>query len=247
MALADSQTGGRPASPGGTSGEEVLQNTWAIVPAHNEAAMIAEVVTSLQREIAHVVVVNDASMDATSQHAREAGAIVVSHAINRGQGAALQTGIDFCLRQGADYLVTFDADGQHSAADIPGLLEPLHRGDCDVTLGSRFLGTADGMPRRRRLLLSAAVIFTRLTSHLRVTDTHNGLRAFTRQAASTIRLTLDRMAHASELLDQIGNSGLTYQEVPVSVRYTRYSRGKGQGSAGAFRILLDHLMGRLLG
>jgi glycosyltransferase involved in cell wall biosynthesis len=209
--------------------------------------MIGTVVQSLMAAVANVVVVDDGSLDQTASRAREADAAVVSHALNRGQGAALQTGIDFCLRQGADYLVTFDADGQHTVSDIPSLLEPLRDGACDVTLGSRFLGTVDSIPVRRRLLLSAAVIWTRLTSRLRVTDTHNGLRAFTRLAASKIHLRLDRMAHASELLDQISSSGLRYQEVPVSIRYTTYSRAKGQGAAAAFRILLDHLVGRLLG
>ncbi len=223
------------------------EGTYVVVPAYNESAVIGAVVGALVPLAASVVVVDDGSRDDTAERARDAGGVVIRHVVNRGQGAALQTGIDYCLRRGADYVVTFDADGQHSAADLPSLLRPLQAGACDVVLGSRFLGTNDSVPAGRRLLLSAAVIWTRLTSGLRVTDTHNGLRAFTRRAASKIDLRLDRMAHASELLDQIARSRLRYQEVPVAIRYTAYARRKGQGPGAAFRILLDYLVGRLLG
>ena len=166
--------------------------------------------------------------------------------MNRGQGAALQTGLDYSLRAGARYVVTFDADGQHSGADVPALLAPILAGRCDVVLGSRFLGDPGSIPFVRRQLLRAAVLFTRLTTGLAISDTHNGLRALSRRAASRIHLTLDRMAHASELLDQVRAAGLRYAEVPVHVCYTRYSRAKGQGHLGAVKILADYLLNRLL-
>jgi glycosyltransferase involved in cell wall biosynthesis len=218
-----------------------------VVPAFNEARVIGEVVRELRASGWRVVVVDDGSGDATGEVAASAGARVLRHMVNRGQGAALQTGLAFALRRNARYVVTFDSDGQHSVDDIPSLLRPLLEGRVDVVLGSRFLGSAERLPVRRALLLRGAVLFTRLVSGLRVTDAHNGLRAFSAAAAERIHITLDRMAHASELLDQIGASGLPYVEVPVHLRYTAYSRGKGQRSTAAVSILVDYLLRRLLG
>jgi len=142
--------------------------------------------------------------------------------------------------------VTFDADGQHRAADIAVLIDALARQGADFALGSRFLGTGRNLiPPSRRFLLRAATWFTRLTSRLEVTDVHNGLRAMTRRGARAIKLRQNRMAHASELLDQIAVSGLSYVELPVSVEYSRYSLAKGQKSSDALRILLDLFVGRL--
>lgn len=216
------------------------------MPAYNESRTIREVVSELVPDYPSIVVVDDGSSDNTADEARGAGAVVLRHVVNRGQGAALQTGIGFALIRGARYVVTFDGDGQHLPSDIAVLLEPLRAGRADVTLGSRFRGSAEEMPRTRRWLLGAAVIFTRLVSGARVTDTHNGLRAFTRSAASKLEIRLDRMAHASEIIDQIVRGGLRYEEVPVHVRYTEYSRAKGQSSLGAARVLIDYLWGKWL-
>jgi glycosyltransferase involved in cell wall biosynthesis len=194
-----------------------------------------------------VVIVDDGSDDATASVARDAGAVVLRHLVNRGQGAALQTAIRYALNGGAHYLVTFDADGQHSADEIALLLAPIERGEAEFVLGSRFLGSAVNMSRRKRLLLRAAVLFTRRVSRVHLTDTHNGLRAFSRLAASRVRITEDRMAHASELIDQIVASGLPYREVPVTIHYTDYSRAKGQRPTAALRVLFDYLVRRILG
>jgi glycosyltransferase involved in cell wall biosynthesis len=212
---------------------------WLVVPAFNEAAVIGRVVADLLWHGYRTVVVDDGSSDDTGRNAGAAGAIVVTHPINLGQGAALQTGIAFALRQGAETIVTFDADGQHRAADVALLLEALATADADFALGSRFLGGAVAMPLSRRLLLMAATWFTRLTTGLKVSDTHNGLRAMTRRGASRIKLRQNRMAHASELLDEIARSGLRYVEVPVTIEYSRYSLAKGQKLADSLRILVD--------
>ena len=212
---------------------------WLIIPAYNEAAVIGRVVTDVVRRGYNVAVIDDGSTDETGCRAGAAGAIVVTHPINLGQGAALQTGIKFALRQGADTIVTFDADGQHRPADIDSLIDALTTNNADFALGSRFLGGAVAMPQSRRLLLMAATWFTRLTTGLNVSDTHNGLRAMTRRGASRIKLRQNRMAHASELLDEIARSGLRYVEVPVTIEYSRYSLAKGQRLADSLRILVD--------
>jgi polyprenyl-phospho-N-acetylgalactosaminyl synthase len=212
---------------------------WVICAAYNEAASIARVVTDLKRNGYQIVVVDDGSADGTRHVAAAAGAVVVTHPINLGQGAALQTGIAYALAQDADLLVTFDADGQHRVSDIPRLIEALARERADFALGSRFLGQTYNLPALRRAVLQAATLFTRVTTGLRLTDTHNGLRAMTRRGAATIRLRQNRMAHASEILAEIARSGQRYVEVPVTIEYTAYSLAKGQRIGDSVMILLD--------
>ena len=223
-----------------------VRGTWVVIAAYNEGEAIGGVVSDLVDDYPNVVVVDDGSGDDTADAAAGAGAVVLRHVINRGQGAALQTGITYALTRGAAYIVTFDADGQHQKSDLPALIGPLARGEVDICLGSRFLEHAGSVPLARRLLLSLAVLFTRLTSGVRLTDAHNGLRAFSRRAAARIDIRLDRMAHASELIDQIRQSGLPYREIPVHIRYTDYSLAKGQRGSAAFRVALDYLIGRVM-
>jgi glycosyltransferase involved in cell wall biosynthesis len=222
----------------------VTQTTYIVIPAYNEATAIGPVIAGLKTVWPNLVVVDDGSRDATGATARAAGATVLTHIVNRGQGAALQTGIAFALQRGAQIIVTFDSDGQHRPEDVDTLIQPILEGRADAVLGSRFLGTTERMPWRRRMLLRGAIVFTRISSGAKVTDAHNGLRAFSRDAASRIRIELDRMAHASEIIDQIAAKGIRFVEVPVHVRYSDYSKQKGQSSLGAFRVLFDYLWGR---
>jgi polyprenyl-phospho-N-acetylgalactosaminyl synthase len=212
---------------------------WLVIAAHNEARVIADVVADLRSAGYRVLIVDDGSTDDTAEVAARAGATVVKHPFNLGQGAALQTGLEFALTRDAELLVTFDADGQHSTADIGALLRALTENNADFALGSRFLGQAVSMPFARRLTLMAATWFTRRDTGLDVTDTHNGLRAMTRRGASRIHLRQNRMAHASEILYQIAESGLKYTEAPVTIHYTAYSLRKGQKLSETFRILVD--------
>jgi glycosyltransferase involved in cell wall biosynthesis len=218
---------------------------WVVVPAYNEARVIAGVVAELKRDAHRIVVVDDGSSDSTAEMAAECGAAVLRHPINLGQGAALQTGIEFALARGAELIVTFDADGQHRTADVARLIDALEAERADFALGSRFLGSAANIPPLRRMLLRGATLFTRLTTGLALTDAHNGLRAMTRRGALRIRLRQNRMAHASEILGQIAASGLKYVEVPVTIDYSSYSRAKGQRSGDLIVILLDLFARRL--
>ena len=218
---------------------------WVVVPAYNEARVIAEVIAGLKPDAHRIVVVDDGSSDSTAEMAAECGAAVLRHPINLGQGAALQTGIEFALARGAELIVTFDADGQHRTADVARLIDALEAERADFALGSRFLGSAVNIPPLRRMLLRAATLFTRLTTGLALTDAHNGLRAMTRRGALRIRLRQNRMAHASEILGQIAASGLKFVEVPVTIEYSRYSLAKGQRSGDILVILLDLFARRL--
>jgi glycosyltransferase involved in cell wall biosynthesis len=216
-----------------------MQDVWAVVPAYNEAGAIGTVIAGLHEKGVAVVVVDDGSSDGTARAAAAVGAAVVVHPVNLGQGAALQTGLEYALARGAHYLVTFDADGQHTPNDLARVLAPLQAGAADFTLGSRFLGSTVGAPPSRRLMLRAATAFTRLTTGLDLTDSHNGLRGMTRQGAACIGLRQNRMAHASEILEQIARSRLRYVEVPVTITYSAYSMAKGQKASDSIAILLD--------
>jgi len=218
---------------------ESLKDAWVVIPAYHEAKALRHVVAGVRRLHAHVVVVDDGSTDRTAHEALAAGATVLRHVVNLGQGAALQTGIDFALGQGAQRIFTFDADGQHAPDALLVLDDILKRTGADVVLGSRNMGRTLGMPKARRLMLKAALAFTRVHAAVPVTDTHNGLRLFTRAAASKIRITQTRMAHASEILAQIRTHGLSFAEAPVTVNYTEYSLDKGQKVTGAFQVLMD--------
>lgn len=220
--------------------------TFVVIAAYNEASVIEGVVREVVGVYQHVVVVDDGSRDGTFEAARRATPFVLRHPLNCGQGAALQTGIDFALARGAVVIVTFDADGQHRVEDIAAMIAPIQRGECDVTLGSRFLGSTIDMPFKRRVALKLAVLFTRWVNRIDVTDAHNGFRAFSRRAAAKIRIRMDRMAHASEIMDQIRIHRLAYREVPVQIRYTEYSLKKGQSLRGAFKILVHYLIGRVV-
>lgn len=216
-----------------------LNTTWVVVAAYNEGPAVGEVVAGLKEYGLKVVVVDDGSADETPAIALNAGAVVVQHPVNLGQGAALQTGIDFALRRGAKFIVTFDADGQHLASDVPVLLATLLSSGADIACGSRFLGRAVNLSKPRRAILKMATMFTFLTTGLRMTDAHNGLRAMTRSCAMRIRIRQNRMAHASEMIAEIARHKLKFVEVPVTICYSAYSLRKGQKLSNSINIVLD--------
>lgn len=220
-------------------------NTWIVIAAYNEGTVIRGVIEGVKKLYPNIVVTDDASTDNTADEARSAGAVVLEHLINRGQGAALKTGITYALRQGADAFVTFDADGQHNPNEIAALLEPILKNEVDVVLGSRFLQDGSNVPPLRKMALQAGIIFTRVMSRINVTDTHNGFRAMNRHAANKIKIFQDRMAHASEILDEIVFHKLRYKEVPVTIIYSYYSKGKGQSTMSMFRIAFKIFMHKL--
>ncbi|MCC6580883.1 MAG: glycosyltransferase family 2 protein [Phycisphaeraceae bacterium] len=223
-------------------------SVYVVIAAYNEASVLGEVIDDVARHVPvrQVIVVDDGSTDATPAVAMSKGVRVLRHAINRGQGAALQTGIHAALLRGAGVIVTFDADHQHTADDLPAMIEPILSGQADIVLGSRFLsGDVRHIPWVRRMVLRMAVVFTRAFSRIWVTDTHNGFRAMNAEAARVIRIHQDRMAHASEIIDEIRRHRLRFVERPVHIRYTEYSLAKGQRSSQALRLLLRLIFTRL--
>lgn len=224
----------------------VPDGAWVVIAAYNEGERLAVTLRGLLPFARNVVVVDDGSRDDTAAIAGRFPVWVLKHPINRGQGAALQTGLDFAQAKGAEILVTFDADNQHDANDLPAVIAPVLAGTADIALGSRFLGRVENIPTSRKMILKAGVLFTRFVSRIAVTDTHNGFRAFSRSAAQRIRITQDRMAHASEILDEIRAQGLRYVEVPVTIRYSAATLAKGQSSWNAVRVAWQFLIGKVI-
>jgi glycosyltransferase involved in cell wall biosynthesis len=217
-----------------------------VVPAFNEGARVASVVSELRTQFGRVVVVDDGSEDHTAELARAAGAHVVRHPGNLGQGAALQTGFASALTDpGMRHVITFDSDGQHRVEDALSLLEVARESGVDVVLGSRFLTPGAAVPAARRAVLRAGIAFTRATTRLAVTDTHNGLRVLNRHAVRQIDLTLSDMAHASQLLGLIARRGLSWTEAPVVIDYADETRRRGQSNLNALNIVFDLAVERL--
>lgn len=223
-----------------------LSTVWVVVPVFNEGPAIGEVLRGLLQVFPNVVCVDDGSKDGSAALARACGAVVLRHEINLGQGAALRTGLEFVRAlPDATHVVTFDADGQHSVADAVAMHELALEQGLDVVLGSRTGGSTVNQPRSRTLLLKAGLRYSRWSSGLDLTDTHNGLRVLNRRAFEAIELRQRRMAHASELERQIASHGLTWREHPISVTYTAYSMSKGQSNLSSFNVLFDLFAARL--
>ncbi len=219
---------------------------WIVITAYREAQTVGQVVRDSLLQSPYVLVVDDGSDDETAQRALEAGAHVVRHVFNLGQGAALQTGITFALSEGAELIVTMDADGQHDPSDIATMVAELEAAGADVALGDRFSGRAIGISWRRRLILKCAWFLIRLTSGRAISDSQIGLRLFSAEAARKLTITQNRMAYASELINQITRLNLKIIEIPVSVTYTSYSIRKGQSGFNSINILIDLIVGRLV-
>ncbi len=217
---------------------------FVIIPAYNEITHIGAVVDDVKQYIADVIVVDDCSKDGTAMAAAKHGAVVLRHVVNRGQGAALQTGNEYALEHGAEIIAHFDADGQHQAKDISRLIEPVILGAVDVVFGSRFLEGARGeIPLTKRfLILPMARLVNRLFTGLWLSDGHNGLRAMNRKATELVRITQDRMAHNTEIPSLVARHGLQLKEVPMDVVYHKYGRGVFDG----VRILWDLVKGKVI-
>jgi glycosyltransferase involved in cell wall biosynthesis len=217
-----------------------FDTSWLVIPLYNEEPVIADVVTQARTVFPNIVCVDDGSRDGSGAAALAAGAHVVTHPINLGQGASLRTGLDYALLQaGSEFFVTFDADGQHAVEDAARIVRRLQTEELDVVVGSRFLGGRSDVPALKRLVLKTAVAVENLVNGLHLTDAHNGLRGLNRTAAEQIVIDQDRMAHASEITSQIAKLNLRYAEEPVEIRYTDYSKSKGQSLWNSVNILND--------
>ena len=215
-------------------------DVWIVIPVYNEGAVISDVVERTRETFPNIVCVDDGSRDDSAAHIAETGAHLVRHPVNLGQGAALQTGIAYALAQpGMRYLVTFDADGQHRVEDAETMLAVARTEGADVVLGSRFLEQNEQIPLLKRIVLRTVVMLSPTARKLKLSDAHNGLRVLNREAASRLRITMNGMAHASEIVGFLASADLLVREVPVTILYTDYSRSKGQSLINGVNILFD--------
>jgi glycosyltransferase involved in cell wall biosynthesis len=220
-----------------------MDDVWLVVPLYNEGQVIGDVVRAARQTFPHIVCVDDGSSDDSARAAAEAGAVVVRHPVNLGQGAALQTGFEYALSiPSMRWVVTFDADGQHQVDDVLAMLTKATAEDLQVVFGSRFLDDRTHAGFAKKTVLRMAVGYTNLTTHTRLTDAHNGLRVLRRDVVERIDITQNRMAHASELVAQIGAMSIRYGEAPVHILYTDYSRAKGQSLWNAVNILAELIL-----
>ena len=226
-------------------GKGMIGNVAIIIPVYNEGEVIASVANRVGKQFKYVVCINDGSKDDSAEKIRSTGAYLIDHPINMGQGAALQTGIEFARQLPVDYFVTFDADGQHRLEDVLMMLKEVEKKKHDIILGSRFLGDAIGISKAKRSLLKLAIRFSNATSGLKLTDTHNGLRVFNRKVAEELQITLADMAHASEILEIIAKNKYQYKELPVTIEYTDYSKAKGQSAINVINIGFDTLLRKI--
>lgn len=216
-----------------------------ILPCYNEHNSIIPVVTELIQYGYTVVLVDDGSIPPIESLVRDKSIFYLRHKINLGQGAALQTGISYALKKSARFIVTFDADGQHRASEIQGMLQFLSESRLDIVLGSRFLLHSNlHMDLSRKLVLQVARFANFLLTGYLLSDAHNGFRVMTAKAASRMQITENGMSHATEFLSEIKRNKLQYSEFPVTVDYTDYSKQKGQSSWNSFRILFDLLLNK---
>jgi len=214
-----------------------------VIPAYNEAEHITEVISRVRPFVDEIVVVDDCSSDATAQLAQTAGATVLKHPINRGQGAALQTGNDYALLKNADIIIHFDADNQFCAEEISDLILPITSGRAQVALGSRFLTKKSKLPAsKKNIIMPLARLVNRLFFNIKLSDPQSGFRVFSKEAAQKIEIKNDGMAHCSEILHQLFKNKLKIEEVPITVVYHEF----GQKFSSGFKIIKDLLIRKII-
>lgn len=223
---------------------------YCVIPAYNEEKNIAEVVRSVKPLVDKVVVVDDSSSDNTWNIVKTLNITTLKHAINRGQGAALETGNQYAVKDGADIIVHFDADGQFSAEEIKDLVQPIKESRADIVFGSRFLGKKSNIPFLKKIfILPLAKTFNRIFFNLTLTDPQSGFRAMNSQVTKKIIIENDGAAHCNEILIKAFKNKLKIKEVPITVTYSNFgqslSGGKGRGMGG-FRIIKDLVIHRLI-
>ena len=219
---------------------------FVVIPAYNENAVIVSVIEELIPLHFKIIIIDDGSESPLYPVIKHLPITILRHRVNMGQGAALRTGIEYALSKKAEYIVTFDADGQHNPAYIDHLLQPLLTKNFDITIGSRFMAASKhNMPLKRKYLLQFARYINFFFSGLLLSDAYNGMRAMSGSAAEAIDIQETGMAHSTEILSKIRKRKLRLLEVPVEINYTRYSLKKGLNIWSSFRIFFDILLNKI--
>jgi len=209
----------RAATPQETHSPQFGPAILAVIPAYNEERFIGSLVLKLLRDFARVVVIDDGSVDETAQRAQQAGAIVVTHEVNSGKTAAVNTAFRVAHDLQARALVLLDGDGQHRPEDAIAVLGPVLAGIADMVVGSRYLGQHSETPVHRIIGQVALNALTNVSSGVPTTDSQSGLRAFSAQAIAVLAFSSHGFAVESEMQFAMQTQGLRVAEVPITVLY----------------------------
>ena len=224
---------------------------YVVVPAYNEEEMIGNTLNKLKDEgYKNIIVVDDGSRDNTYNIAKEEGAIVCRHVINRGLGGALGTGIKCALLYNPKVIITFDADGQHDPKDIEKVAKPILEDNYDVVIGSRLMDKNEvkNMPKIKRIGNWGLNLLTYLMGGHFITDSQSGLRAFSNKAAKIIieQLKSNKYEVSSEFVVLIKRNNLKFKEIPIKTIYTDYSMARGTNVITGFKILVKLIIHKLV-
>jgi glycosyltransferase involved in cell wall biosynthesis len=217
-----------------------------VLPAYNEANHIEKVIKRIHRfGFTQIVVIDDGSKDNTAELAEAAGAKVLRHIINRGPGAATETGFNYVRNHlQYKYCVTIDADEQHHPKDLSHLIEVLIEHNADMVIGNRFMKGTNNIPIIRVIYNGIANLMTYIFADSWVSDTQSGLKAFKRSALEKIKIKTDGYEFCSELIIKAQSHKLKIIETPITVFYTDMSMKKGQSLGNGFKTVVNLIQSR---
>ena len=213
-----------------------------VVPAFNEQKVIKDIINNLLKKFPNVIVVNDGSNDRTLEIINELDIKVLSHEINLGVGAAVQTGFDYVSKiPNAKAVITFDADGQHLVDDAVAMAKEILICDEGIIFGTRFPKHSKNIPKLKRIVLKLIARITDLVTGVTLTDAHNGLKAYKVSTIKELELQFSSYSYESELITQVAKKKIDYKEMPTDIKYTSYSIKKGQKLLNGLLIIEDLL------
>ncbi len=220
---------------------------FCIIPAYNEEKNIKKTLLNALDYSDFFVVVDDCSQDGTISEVlsiKNEKIKLIKHPINLGQGAALQTGNEYALKNGADIIVHFDADGQFLSEDIPRVVEDIKNNNADIVFGSRFLEIKSEIPAfKKNIIMPIAKIFNFVFFGIKTSDPQSGFRAMKKNIAEIIKIENNRMAHCTEILAKAHKKKLIIKEVPITVLYEEF----GQKFSGGIKIIKDLFFKKISG
>ncbi len=218
-----------------------------VIPSYNEADRILKVVTDIQKNgYTNIIVVDDGSTDNSMELIKDKNITILQHLVNRGAGAATETGLKYCRTiLDAETVVMIDADTQHEVEDIRKLIEAHEKQNADITIGNRFMESGENIPLKNWLYNFIANIVTSVFAGKRVYDSQSGFKVFNKKALHTVIIDQDRYEHCSEILIKGLEHKLKIIEVPIRVYYTPETTAKGQHFLNGVRTFI-HLLHSVL-
>jgi glycosyltransferase involved in cell wall biosynthesis len=216
------------------------KNTWVVVPAYNEEKNISKIIAGIKKYSKNVIIVDDGSSDRTSGIAESKNATILRHVVNIGKGAALKTGCDFAVKQGAEVIVVMDADAQHNPHSIPRFVKSLK--GVDIVFGYRKPNKAMPLVLKFGNWFINKVI--KLLYNIKIKDSQCGYRAFTANAYKKIRWQATDYSMESEMIANAGKRKLKYREIPIETVYS--DKYKGTTIIDGIKIVLDMLLWKAL-